>query len=592
MRRARAFALLFLLCGGACKGQVDATPTKSGVLVTNASITSFVPKVPSAFPIALDTPPATGERFMVATDAALATKVGADLLQRGANVVDAAVGIAFALAVVYPQAGNLGGGGFLVYRTPEGQAIALDFRETAPRTAHRDMFVGPNMPKDASLVGHLAAGVPGTVAGLVEAHQRYGKLRWADICQPAIKLAEDGFVVDEEFAESVRDNAEDLGRFPASTALFLPGDNPIAQGSVFKNPDLAKTLRRIAEQGAAGFYQGETADLIVAEMKRGKGIISHEDLRSYKAVFRKPLDVEYRGHHVLTMPPPSSGGLVLSLMLDVLEGYDLRAMGWHSPEAIHIETETMRRVFALRNELLGDPDFVTIPFDKFLSDSAAASVRASISRERATPSKSLGSGIDSGEGQKHTTHFSVVDEQGGAVAMTTTINTSYGSGVTVTGAGFLLNNEMDDFATQPGHPNVFGLVQGESNAIAPGKRMLSSMTPTVVVGPDGKVRMVIGAAGGPTIITATFHVLSNVIDYGMNIRAAVGAPRFHHQHLPDKIFYEENGLSKEVLDVLRTLGHDVAPRRAIADSPAILRVGSRWTGSSEPRNTGGLALGK
>lgn len=529
---------------------------------------------------------------MVASDAAAATRVGVEILRKGGNAVDAAVSVAFALAVVYPQAGNVGGGGFMLVRTKAGEASALDFREKAPAKASRDMFVGK---KNASLVGHLAAGVPGAVAGLYEAQKRFGKLPWKDLVAPAIKLAEDGFPVDERLAEDVKERAADFAQFPGSAALFLPKGAPIEKGSVLKNPDLARVLVRIAEKGPAGFYEGETAKLVASEMREGGGIVTEQDLASYKPIWRTPVEMDYRGSHVFAMPPPSSGGLVLAYALGVLSGFDLQKSGFGSADSIHLVAETSRRAFALRNHWLGDPDFVSIPTDVFLSPAALEQARASIDPARATPSSEVGPGRGGANEKKHTTHFSVVDREGSAVALTTTINTSFGSAVVVRGAGFLLNNEMDDFATEPGKPNVFGLVQGEANAIAPGKRMLSSMTPTIVVagkGSAGEVRIVTGAAGGPTIISAALSVITNVLDYGMPVTAAVGAPRVHHQHLPDRIFYEKDGLSAPVLDLLRARGHALEARDHIADAPSIVRgADGAWTGAAEPRNPSGLAAG-
>lgn len=551
-------------------------------------------RVPAAWPYAIDAGPAEAASGMVASDAPLATRVGVDVLRAGGNAIDAAVATAFALAVVYPEAGNIGGGGFLVLRTADGETAALDFRETAPRASTRDMFLGPDGElTDRSITGHLASGVPGTVAGLWEAHRRYGSLPWRDIIEPAIRLAEEGFIVDEAFARSVAAEAERLRRFPASAALFLPGGEPLRAGTRWRNPDLAAVLRRIAEQGPAGFYEGETADLIVAEMRRGGGIITHEDLASYRAVWREPVEFEYRGHRVISMPPPSSGGLTLALIANILEGYDLGALGWNSPEAIHLVAEAMRRAFADRNHFLGDPDFVPVPRERFLSKDYARELRESIARDRATPSERVLPGgatrVIGAEGD-HTTHFSVVDAHGNAVALTTTINSLYGSAVTVTGAGFLLNNEMDDFAAKPGEPNQFGLVQGEANAIEPGKRMLSAMTPTIVLAPDGSPLLVTGARGGPRIISATFQILSNVVDHGMPLGAAVAVPRIHHQHLPDVLYYEERGLLPGTIRSLEAMGHEVAPRSNVGNAPSILRWDGRWVGVHDPR-LGGLAAG-
>ena len=390
--------------------------------------------------------------------------------------------------------------------------------------------------------------------------------------------------------------AERLARFPASAALFLPDGAPVRAGATFRNPDLAAVLRRIAERGPAGFYEGETADLIVAEMRRGGGLITRADLAAYAAQWREPVVFDYRGHQVVSMPPPSSGGITLALIANILEGYDLAALGWHSPEALHLTAEAMRRAFADRNHFLGDPDYVEIPRAMLLSDAYAARQRATISRERATASAAivpgLGAGGATGRDQEgdHTTHFGVVDADGNAVALTTTVNFLYGSAVTVAGAGFVLNDEMDDFTSKPGEPNAYGLVQGVANAIEPGKRMLSAMTPTVVAGPDGRVRLVTGARGGPRIITAVWQVLSNVVDHGMDVDDAVAAPRVHHQHLPDALQYEEGGLPADVVAALRALGHEVRPRGGVGNAPSLLRRDGLWTGVPDPRS-GGLAAG-
>lgn len=567
-----------------------ASATAPATTASAAATAASAPAIPKDWRFKKDTPVATGARGMVTSDAKLATQAGVDILKAGGNAIDAAVATALALAVVYPQAGNLGGGGFMLVRGADGKASAIDFRETAPGAATRTMYQGK--PDKPSITGHLASGVPGSVAGLWDAHKRLGSVPWKDVCAPAIKLAEEGFKVDEELSRSLGRFVERLGKFPPSAALFLPGGKPPEVGSTHKNPDLAKVLRRVADRGPAGFYEGETAKLIVAEMKKGGGIITLADLKGYKTRFREPVEVDYRGHRVISMPLPSSGGLVLALLLRILEGFDMGKVGYQTADAVHIEAESMRRAFALRNEHLGDPDFVKkVPVDLFLSDESVKRLRASIAMDKATPSSEITSiGVPDVD-KKHTTHLSVVDEKGVAVALTTTINTSYGSGVTVTGAGFLMNNEMDDFTTELGKPNLFGLVQGEANAIQPGKRMLSSMTPTIVVGPDGKVLLVAGAAGGPTIITAVFHVLSNAVDYKMPIELAQSAPRFHHQHLPDQIFYEEGGLREDVLKVLAARGHKVATRQHIGDAPSILRQGNAWTGIGEPRNTSSSALG-
>jgi gamma-glutamyltranspeptidase / glutathione hydrolase len=571
-----AVFLLLAACGSAPSG---------------ADTAADLSRVPQQWPYTLDTLPVEAASAMVVSDAALATEVGVQVMRDGGNAVDAAVATAFALAVVYPEAGNVGGGGFMVARLADGTTAALDFREKAPLAAHRDMFLdaGGNLT-DRSVVGHLASGVPGAVMGLWEAHQRFGSRPWADLLEPAIRLAAEGFAVDAHVAGTLRTRAARLSRFEGSAALFLPDGEPLQEGSLWRNPDLAGVLRRIADRGAAGFYEGETADLIVAEMRRGGGIITHEDLRSYRAEWRTPVQFTYRGHRILSMPPASSGGITLAIMANVLEGYPLDRLGWHSDAALHLTAEAMRRAFADRNHFLGDPDFVEFPEEWLISQAYAAQLRGTIDRQQATPSQQVRPGLGEAVEPEHTTHFSVVDPFGNAVALTTTINSLYGSAVTVSGAGFLLNNEMDDFAAKPGAPNQFGLVQGEANAIEPGKRMLSAMTPTIVLDRNGEVLMVTGARGGPRIISAVFQVISNVLDYGMDVATAVRTPRIHHQHLPDVLYYERDGLADHLMDQLRLMGHAVEPRPTVGTAPSILRRGTTWTGSADPR-TGGLGAG-
>jgi len=534
---------------------------------------------------------ARGERAMVVTDAPLATHVGVDVLRRGGNAVDAAIAIAFALAVVYPEAGNLGGGGFLVARLADGSAAALDFREVAPRAATRDMFLDADSNvTDRSITGHQASGVPGAVAGLHAAHERYGILAWDTLIAPAIRLADEGFTVDAELASSVAAAADRLRRFDASAALFLPADQPITAGATWRNPDLAAVLRRIAERGPAGFYEGETADLIVREMQRGGGLITHEDLRAYRAEWRVPVRFTYRRHVVLSMPPASSGGITLGLMAGMLDGFAPRDDAWHAPRALHRTGEAMRRAFADRNTFLGDPAFVDIPA-RLTERGYIDSLRATIDDAQSTPSPTVRPGLGVALESDHTTHFAVVDEYGNAVALTTTINDLYGSAVTVAGAGFLLNDEMDDFTSRPGVPNMYGLVQGAANSIEPGKRMLSAMTPTIVLARDGSPLLITGARGGPRIITAVLQVIGNVIDHDMDIGRAVWAPRLHHQHLPDVLFHEAGGLDSTTIAALAALGHTVRPYSGyIGNAPGILRRAGAWTGTADPRR-GGLALG-
>ena len=549
-------------------------------------------RVPAEWRHPIDVAPAVGSRGMVATDEELATRVGVDLLRSGGNAIDAAVATAFALAVTLPSAGNIGGGGFIVARMPDGTTAALDFREAAPGAATRDMYLDEQgEPTNASLIGHLASGVPGSVAGLWEAHRRFGSRPWAELVAPAIRLAGDGFVVREGLARAIAGQARRFREFEGSAALFLPGGEPLQAGTVWRNPDLAAVLTRIAERGPAGFYEGETADLIVAEMQRGGGIITHEDLRSYRAKWREPVEFTYGGHRVISMPPPSSGGITIAQIAGMLEPYRLGSLGWHSADAVHLTGEAMKRAFADRNHYLGDPDFVNIPRAMLLSDAHAEERRASIRLDRATPSGEVTPGLGADREGTHTTHFSVVDGQGGAVALTTTINTGYGSRVVVAGAGFLLNNEMDDFAAKPGSPNGYGLVQGESNAIQPGKRMLSSMTPTIVLGADGQPVLVTGASGGPRIISAVWQIVSNVVDYGMDANAAVSAPRVHHQHLPDLLSLESDGFPPEVVEALRARGHELRTGGGVGVGASIVRRAGAWHGMADPRASAGFALG-
>ena len=527
---------------------------------------------------------------MVVSDNAIASNVGRDILASGGNAADAAVATAFALAVAYPTAGNVGGGGFAVARIG-GQAKALDFRETAPAGATRDMYLNADgKPKPEAREGIKSVGVPGSVSGLWELHQKLGskKKTWSELLAPAIALAENGFVIDDAFLSTMDMAGKRLLKHPASAALFFPGGVPFAKGATFKNPELAVVLKRI-EKGPKGFYEGPTADAIVAQMKEDGGLITLADLKKYQAKWRTPIETTYRGHKITSMPPPSSGGVTLAMICHILEGYELGKMGFQSPEELHYVFEAMRRAYAARNAKLGDPDMVKMPLDQLLSDKWAKEQRGTISADHATPSSEIAAAGPASASGPHPTHFSVVDAAGDTVAMTTTINWWYGSGVTVKGGGFVLNNEMDDFAAVPGTANGFGLVQGEANAIAPGKRMLSSMAPTIVTGPDGKVLLVAGAAGGPTIITAVFQELSNVVDFHLEVGSAVAAPRFHMQHLPDEVAYEKDGLAEATQKRLEAMGYKMKERGHLADAPAIGRSGLEWIGAPEPRRIGGLA---
>jgi gamma-glutamyltranspeptidase/glutathione hydrolase len=545
--------------------------------------------LPATWPYARTDRTVTAAHGMVATDAPLATHVGAMVLRNGGNAVDAAVATAFALAVVFPGAGNVGGGGFLVVHMGDGREAALDFRETAPGAATRDMYLGANgHADDRSITGELSAGVPGSVAGLWEAHKKFGSRPWAELVAPAIELADKGFTLDSEFVGEIHGDSARLVRFPASKALFLPNGKVPLPGDHWRNPELAAVLRRVAADGPKGFYEGTTAALIEAEMHRGGGIITKKDLASYQAKWREPVVFDYRGHRVISMPPPSSGGITMAIAAHELSHYDMRAAGWHTPRELNLFAEAFRRGFAVRNELLGDPDFVKIPTAQLLSQAYADSLSSSIVLDRATPSSSIRVSSGAASEGHQTTHFSVIDGNGGAVGVTTTINGLFGSAVVVTGAGFFLNDEMDDFASEPGKPNMFGLVQGEANAIAPGKRMLSSMTPTIVLGADGTPLLVTGASGGPTIISSAFQVMSNVLDFDMDIGPAVSTPRVHMQHLPDTLFYERDGLTKESLYALAAMGYSTKAlsRGDIGIGASIIRRGGTVKGTPDPRVAG------
>jgi gamma-glutamyltranspeptidase/glutathione hydrolase len=524
-------------------------------------------------------------RAMVVSDAPLATEVGVEILRRGGNAVDAAVAVGFALAVVYPEAGNLGGGGYMVIRMADGRTAALDYREVAPLAATRNMFLDERgEATDKSVVGPLASGVPGAVAGLVAAHGRYGVLTLADVIGPAIRLAADGFPVDSALARSLN-NASGLIEQFGGADTFLPGGAAPPPGALLRQPALARTLERIAANGADGFYLGETARAIADELGRLGGIITTDDLARYKEVWREPVRATYRGYTVLSMPPSSSGGVTIAETLNILEGFDsLPPFG--AARRAHLLASAYQRAFVDRNEKLADPAFVPVPIAELTSKTYAARLRATIDTTRATPTRAL---IPARAEGTQTTHYSVVDAAGNAVATTTTINALYGSGVYIVGAGFFLNDEMDDFATRPGHPNMFGLVQGEANAVQPGKRMLSAMSPTIVLSPGDSLLLVLGARGGPRIITGTSQVIINVIDHRMTLADAMSAPRLHHQALPDTLRHEVNGLTAAAIDSLSGMNWGVAPTSGVALVNAIMRVPGGYHGVADPRSRGRAA---
>ena len=506
---------------------------------------------------------------MVVSAHPLASQVGIDILKKGGNAVDAAIAVQFALAVVHPSAGNIGGGGFMVFRTKEGESFSLDFREAAPGNATRNMFIDEddNVIKDASTRGHLASGVPGVVDGMTKAFERFGSLPWEDLVNPSIDIAENGHKLTQKEANGLVRNKENFEKYNTVRPEFVLEKEWI-EGDVIYYKDLGKTLELIRDGGRDGFYKGETAELVVAEMERGKGIMTLEDLDNYQAKWRQPIIGDYRGHKIISMPPPSSGGIALIQLLESIEAFDMAELGFHSEASIHLMTEAERRVYADRSMHLGDADYYDVPADMLISDAYNSRRMENFNPGKATSSDDINAGALAYESEQ-TTHFSIVDKDGNAVSITTTINVGYGSKVFVDGAGFLLNNEMDDFSIKPGFPNTFGLIGGEANAIEPGKRMLSSMTPTIVE-KDGKLLMVVGTPGGSTIITSVFQNIVNVIDFNMGMQEAVNAKRFHHQWKPDVISYERDGIDSLTIAALETMGHKFRERGSIGRVDAIL----------------------
>jgi gamma-glutamyltranspeptidase / glutathione hydrolase len=537
--------------------------------------------------------PVTGLEGMVVSDKFHASEVGAEILRKGGNAVDAAVATGLALAVVQPSAGNIGGGGFMLIRMADGREIVIDYREVAPGAATRNMFLdAEGKPTQDSTIGYRAAGIPGTVAGFGEALSRYGTMRWRDVVAPAVRLAEEGFEVTPALESGLRGNASLFNRFPESRRIFTRNGNFYRTGDTFRQPELARTLARIRDRGPREFYTGETARLIEEDMKANGGLVTRADLAAYRPILREPLRGNYRGHQILTVPPPSSGGAVLIQMLNVLEGFDLGELDPLSSQRYHLHTEAMKRAFADRAQWMGDPGYFDVPVAWLTSRSYAHALRARIDPDLATPSKEIRHGEPPRKEGTDTTHYSVVDRHGNAVANTYTINTGYGSGAVVKGAGFLLNNEMDDFTSKPGSPNVFGLIQGEANAIAPGKRPLSSMTPTMVL-KDGKLLLLVGSPGGPTIINTVLTIITNVVDHGMNVQQAVVAPRFHHQWMPDTLRVESFGTSSDVIEALRKRGHDVSPggNQGAAQCILIHPTTGRRLGAADPRQSDSRAVG-
>ena len=537
--------------------------------------------------------PVKGFNGMVVSSDSLATRVGVEILKKGGNAVDAAVAVGFALAVTYPQAGNIGGGGFMVIRMANGETITIDFREKAPMKASEDMFLDENgnFVPERSQIGHLSVGVPGSVAGLLLALEKYGTMSRKEVLKPAIKLAEKGFIVNEGLANAFKNAFEHFKKFPSTMKYFSKNGQPYKAGDRLVQKDLAKVLKLIRDKGRDGFYKGRVADLIVEEMKRGGGLITYEDLENYQPVLRKPVIGNYRGYEIISMGPPSSGGVCLIELLNILENFDLKKYGFGSSYTIHYLVEAMRRVYADRAEYLGDPDFVQIPLDKLLSKEYAKELASEIDTFFATPSSRIIRSVSPTSEGVHTTHYSVVDRWGNVVAVTTTINSYFGSMVAVDGAGFFLNNEMDDFSAKPGAPNQFGLLGSKANSIQPGKRMLSSMTPTIVL-KNGKPFLVLGSPGGSTIITSVLQVILNVIDFGMNIQEAVDSPRIHHQWYPDQIFFERRGLPRDVIENLEKRGHKLVERDGYQGEVQAILIDENGVkyGAVDPRGYG-LAMG-
>lgn len=533
----------------------------------------------------------SGNNGVVSSRSQLASDVGVDILKQGGNAVDAAVAVGFALAVTYPSAGNIGGGGFMVIRLQDGSVVTQDHREKAPGAAFPDMFLDQagNVDRRKSLYSAQAAGVPGSVAGMLDALERYGSMSRQQVIAPAIKLAEEGFVLNEELAADFERVLNSMRDHPASMAIFSNQGEPWQAGDIWVQKDLAETLKRISEHGQDGFYRGLTADLLVAEMQRLDGMISHADLQAYTVEWRAPVRGSYRGYDIWSMPPPSSGGALVIQMLNMLESHDLRSLGWGSAPTVHLMVEAQRRAYADRAEHMGDPDFYPVPVDMLTDKNYALQRFQDFDPERASRSADIGSGswpLESTE----TTHFSVMDGNGVAVAVTTTLNLGYGNRIAVPGAGFLLNNEMDDFSAKPNEPNAYGLLGDEANKIEPGKRMLSSMTPTIVTR-DNEAVLVTGSPGGSTIINTVLQVILNVVDHQMSVEDAVASPRFHHQWQPDMIRMEPGALGDGVQETLEAMGHrDLAPMGyGLGDANSILRINGVMHGSSDPRSVGGAS---
>ena len=546
--------------------------------------------------------PVAAENGMVVTAQHVASQVGVDVLKRGGNAVDAAVAVGYALAVVYPAAGNLGGGGFMTIQLADGRKTFLDFRERRALAATANMYLDSagNVIKGSTTTGHLAVGIPGSVAGFEMALEKYGTMKRADVIAPSIRLAEEGFVLDRGDVELLATATDDFKVDPATRAIFLkPGGAPFQPGDRLVQKDLGQTLRQIRDAGAAGFYKGPVAQAIVASSQAGKGIITQRDLDAYKVREFAPVECDYRGYHIVSAPPPSSGGVIICEILNIVDGYPLKDWGFRSAQAMHVQIEAMRHAYVDRNSYLGDPDYVKNPLDRLLDKGYAAKIRAAIDPQKAAISQNLKPGVPPHEGT-NTTHYSIVDGKGNAVAVTYSLNDWFGAKVTAGGTGVLLNDTMDDFTVKLGVPNIYGLVQGEANSIAPGKTPLSSMSPTIVT-QNGQPVMVVGTPGGSRIITAVLETIMNVIDYGMNVQEAIDAPRFHQQWLPNTTNLERFAISPDTQRILEGMGHQFSGPQPANHVVAIL-VGApslggkpvgknRFYGANDPRRNSGLVLG-
>ncbi|WP_420150953.1 gamma-glutamyltransferase [Spirosoma sp.] len=592
----KQFTVPFLLAVGlfACKTQSPSTTSTDTKVNQSQGVYQYRDEDPAVRPFFSDRTGVIGRNGMVASAHPEASQVGLNILKAGGNAVDAAVAVQFALAVVYPGAGNIGGGGFMVYRDKEGKSYSLDYREKAPGRASQNMYLDSvgNVRPGLSISGHLASGVPGSVDGMVEAHKRFGKLTWAQLLQPAIDLAEKGFALTERDALGLNRIKADLNTINPGKTYFLKSAAPTDtgmlgqwhKGDLLVQSDLGKTLQRVQTQGRAGFYEGETARLLAEEMVRGKGIITEEDLKNYHAVWRDPIQAKYKEYNVITMPPTSSGGVALLQMMRFTEPFPLRRWGWNRDSTVQVMIEAERRVYADRAKFLGDPDFVKVPVTQLISPDYLRTRWTDFSWAKATDSRDVKGGMIPGYESLETTHFSVVDQDGNAVSITTTLNGGYGSRVVVGGAGFFMNNEMDDFSVKPGAPNMYGLIGNQANAIAPNKRMLSSMTPTILE-KDGKLFMVVGTPGGSTIMTSVYQTILNVIEHGMTMQQAVNALKFHHQWLPDKTIFENGAFSDATVQALQNRGYILEKlTNTLGRMDCVLiRPDGSYEGASDPR---------